>query len=250
MKKIALTGTRGKGLFALVDDEDYERILRVKMAWHWNCGGAASALPLPARGQYLMHRVVMNAQPGQWVDHINGNRLDNRKQNLRFATPTENQRNRKPTHNKAARGVRFNSRDGLWKASIQVDRKEISLGQWSTEAQAQRARACAELFYFAEFARVNDTLAVPKDANTLRKDALTLRPKSKTSRFIGVSRDHNAWRAEVSVKGKRVWGRLFDDEVVAAKARDAAAIQFHGRTTTLNFPEDDDDHDLPLHQSI
>lgn len=83
----------------LVDDKDYEYLNQ----WKWNTGLWGYPFRMAENGTkdgkrcrkiIKMHRVVINAQKGQEVDHIDGNKLDNRKQNLRFVTKQQNIRNR------------------------------------------------------------------------------------------------------------------------------------------------------------
>ena len=68
---------------ALVDDEDYDRL----KSYQWFLSGpgyAAGFAPVDGRFKLTyMHRLILNASPDQLVDHINGNTLDNRRQNLR-----------------------------------------------------------------------------------------------------------------------------------------------------------------------
>lgn len=85
-----------KGKYALIDDEDAERVSKVD--WHL----VQSPTTLYARtfdkrigkSQQLLHRMVIGAQPGEIVDHINGDGLDNRRANLRIVTAAENAANR------------------------------------------------------------------------------------------------------------------------------------------------------------
>jgi hypothetical protein len=59
-----------------------------------------------------------------------------------------------------------------------------------------------------------------------------------SSRFVGVSRHGDRWRAQIICRGKRYYCGVFDDEVEAAKARDRKAWELHGEFAYLNFPED------------
>ena len=95
MKEIPLTG----GNFAIVDDEDHERVSKNK--WQLNSRHGVKDPIFYARAKIntkivQMHRVILNAKNGQYIDHINGNGLDNRKCNLRFATRSQNLMNQKP----------------------------------------------------------------------------------------------------------------------------------------------------------
>lgn len=95
------------------------------------------------------HRAILAMQIGRWpteVDHINGDRTDNRVSNLREVTRLENRRNqRRPKNNKSGRvGVAWSHQSGSWQAYIRVDRKMIHLGLHSDLADAIAARADAE----------------------------------------------------------------------------------------------------------
>ncbi len=103
----------------------------------------------------LLHRLIMDAEPGTLVDHENRNGLDNRKQNLRKATDSENGANsvRKGDSSKY-KGVEL-FRNGKWRARIKVHRKEIHLGYFHDEEEAARAYDRAAREHFGEFARTN-----------------------------------------------------------------------------------------------
>jgi hypothetical protein len=85
----------GPGRYALVDDEDAERVARVD--WfpaHGRTVYAKTGSTTIGANRRLMHRLIMRAEVGTIIDHINGNGLDNRKENLRFVTASENALNR------------------------------------------------------------------------------------------------------------------------------------------------------------
>lgn len=100
---------------------------------------------------YLVHRVVwayFNGDTEFMIDHKNGNKLDNRIENLREATSQQNNRNRKN-----AKGVTYVKKSKKWQAQICVSGKAIYLGTYSNKKDALSARRNAELKYFNEFAK-------------------------------------------------------------------------------------------------
>jgi hypothetical protein len=104
-----------------------------------------------------LHRVIMNAKPGQVVDHINGNPLDNRRSNLRVVTQSENNKNSSKRRNALGRykGVHFSTREKKFKAQIQSNKNKISLGTFKTEVEAARAYDEAAKKLHGEFAKLN-----------------------------------------------------------------------------------------------
>ena len=92
-----------------------------------------------------LHRFLMNPSDDMVVDHINHNRLDNRKQNLRLCTQGENLRNKK------VKGVAFDKRRNKWYARIMINRKNLHLGSFDTKEEAIEARKQAEIEYFGEY---------------------------------------------------------------------------------------------------
>ena len=152
MKEIQLT----QGKVALVDDEDFDWLNQ----WKWCCSHdyANKAVRL-SNGKYsaiTMHRLILLAHKGQEVDHINGNRLDNRRVNLRFCSRTENQYNKKRQKNNTTgyKGVRKH-RDGKWEAKIRVNGERIYLGIYVNIHDAAKAYDEAALKYHGEFAYLN-----------------------------------------------------------------------------------------------
>lgn len=86
-----------------------------------------------------MHRLIMGFPNGKSIDHINGNGLDNRKSNLRFCTPSQNQANRKVIYSSMGyKGVSFYKKDRIIASSIKVDGKSIYLGSFETTELAAK----------------------------------------------------------------------------------------------------------------
>jgi hypothetical protein len=108
---------------------------------------------------YLAHRVAWKlyygTEPPFWLDHINGDRLDNRIANLREATHPQNMCNRPaPPHNTSGeKGVQRRKDNGKWRASLTVDRKLVSLGQFDSFEEARSAVRRARVKYHGEFAK-------------------------------------------------------------------------------------------------
>lgn len=146
MKEIPLI-TRGK--VALVDDEDYETLMQWK--WYWSGGYAVTW------DGRKMHRMIMKPSPDYEVDHRNGNRLDNRRGNLRLASDAEQARNRKKYANKSSsfKGVSWETRDKRWRAYIKIGGKMNYLGHYEFESDAATAYDEAAIRHFGEFARLN-----------------------------------------------------------------------------------------------
>lgn len=125
----------------IIDTDDIDRVKNIK--WRLNCNGYA----INGNGNVFLHRKILNCN--EIVDHKNGNRLDNRKANLRIATQSTNQMNVN------YKGVN-ERKDGRWYAYIKKNQKMINLGVYIYEAEALYARWYAERIVFKEFAFLKD----------------------------------------------------------------------------------------------
>lgn len=113
------------------------------------------------KGLYRAHRIIWCLVHGEWppneIDHINGNRADNRLENLRLATRSENMRNRvkSPKNSTGFKGVRFHKLSRKYAARITVHRKEIHLGLFEAPEDAFAAYCAAAKKYHGDFARTD-----------------------------------------------------------------------------------------------
>lgn len=148
-KSIPLT----KGKFALVDDSDYEWINGMKWTY-LSSGYAYRKTPRPKPKAVLMHRLVLSAKPNEQVDHINGNKLDNRRVNLRVCTSSQNNAN-KPGRNKY-KGVQLDKRSGKYYARIAFNYKIYLLGSYETEKEAAIRYNEEAIKIHGIFARLNE----------------------------------------------------------------------------------------------
>ena len=146
-------GYTSKGEEFWFDLEDYDKIK--DYCWHVNqyCGyleGQSYGIT------YKFHREIMGLSKEDksvFVDHINHNKLDNRKENLRLCSNSENCKNRNIAKNNKSgvTGVTWSKQMNKWKANIGVDNKLIHLGFFSDKEKAIEARKEAELLYYKEF---------------------------------------------------------------------------------------------------
>lgn len=147
-KEIPLT----QGMVALVDDGDYAALS--KHVWCIHSGGYATTPK-----SLLMHRVIMGLARGDrtYIDHINGNKLDNRRCNLRLCTMAQNIANAKKRANTSSRfkGVYFDASRNQWQAYINVSGKRIHIGRFNTELEAARAYDRKAREHYGEFAKLN-----------------------------------------------------------------------------------------------
>lgn len=157
MKKIKAAGNNK--LYILVDARDYKDVSRYK--WSITRGGyALRAYRINGKLKNIyLHRYLLNAQKGQEIDHINHNRLDNRKTNLRFCTRTQNNGNHSLRSNNTSGYKGVTAVKEKWVAQLRtlVDGKpkKVYLGTFTDKIEAARAYNKGATKYFGEFANLN-----------------------------------------------------------------------------------------------
>jgi hypothetical protein len=144
-----------RGLFALVDDEDFARAVSVGS---WNAKARGRNL-FYAQRKFGRAHVHLHTFLTGWplVDHRNGDGLDNRRANLREATHTQNTWNarRRSDNTSGFKGVSQRRSDGKWVAYIGIDRRQVYLGSYVTVEEAARSYDAAAREHRGEFALLN-----------------------------------------------------------------------------------------------
>lgn len=155
MKEITLTGIHGSGKFTFIDDDNYTELS--KYTWFINNYGyvVRSGYKEGIKGVIWMHRQIMKPPIFKQIDHINGNKLDNRKENLRIVEFWQNRMNRGKYKNNTSgyKGVSKNKK--LFRATIGVNNKKIHIGYNKDPYECAKMYDKAALHYFGEFARLN-----------------------------------------------------------------------------------------------
>ncbi len=153
------------GRHTAVDDDVYEWARK----YSWKPMGLGKYVGRSVRppgstkksGSVYLHRAICGNPAGLEVDHIDGDRLNNQRSNLRVCTHQQNHQNRHTPQSKCSpyKGVKRRSLVGggySWQARIKIDGKETFLGAYKTEIEAAQAYNRAAVEHFGEFARLND----------------------------------------------------------------------------------------------
>lgn len=157
--------------YTIVDNEDYQHLIK----WKWQFRRTPNSHNGYAdRHEYIgkidnkyqtyrvhMHRELIEVPSNMFVDHINRDSLDNRKENLRVCTIGENARNARPRSDNTSgyKGVSWHKRDKKWTANISYKENNniirVSLGYHNTKDEAAIAYNKAAQKYHGEFAYIN-----------------------------------------------------------------------------------------------
>lgn len=210
-----------KGFFAIVDEEDFERVNQFR--WHWNDGYARRTIRTPSgkRTCQILHRFIMGDPPEMEVDHKSMNKLDCRKDNLRICTKAQNHCNRALQSNNRSGFKGVSQSKGRWQAIIYCKKKSHHLGFFDDKHEAAAAYAKAAKELHGEFARIENPV-LPSHTTTERLE----RPLHTTnsSGFHGVTwcKSDNRWKAQIQVEGKNLFIGNFQLKEEAFLARKRA----------------------------
>jgi len=144
----------------IIDDEDYDKVKSYK--WYINKDRSSNIFYVvhssDNKHKYIMHRLIMDCPKGMIVDHINHNTLDNRKENLRICTNSENLRNSRLQKNNTTgyKGVFFNKTWNNYKVTIGTKKNRKYLGSYKNIEDAAKAYNEAAIKYYGEFACLNE----------------------------------------------------------------------------------------------
>jgi hypothetical protein len=217
---------------AIIDEQDFDRINQYKWNSVDNDGtGKRHYATCKIRGMTVyMHRMVMGAQSGETVDHIDGNGLNNSRENLRFVVPSQNNLNQRAREDNTSghKGISWCPDREKYQVYINVDRKRKSLGRYRTLEEAIYVRDQAAKKHYGEFARDNSSL--PEDAKIEPHRAIprTLRRtgNNNSSGKTGVTRFKGKWKATITIKGKVKHIGTFADLDLAIAAREKAEREY------------------------
>ncbi len=138
----------------LVDDEDFVYLCQ----WNWGFEGRyAYRRDYRTGAKIYLHKVINKTPLGFMTDHINHDKLDNRKENLRTATRNQNEANKPKKLNCSSkyRGVCWHKQRSKWKAEIKVNQMKKHLGLFENEIEAAKAYDEAAMKAFGDYATLN-----------------------------------------------------------------------------------------------
>jgi len=225
MKKIELTQSK----YAFVSDEDYDRLS--EFSWFidsrngYACRNITVSYRPAKQRKVFMHREVLClpiiTEKNRYVDHIDGNRLNNQRNNLRVATTKDNAGNRfNSTNSSGYKGVTWNKRSKKWNAQIKKDGKSINLGYFVEILNAATIYNNAAKEYYGEFAYLNtlpDNYVITETGKWDGK----VKPRS-ISGYVGISKckQTGKWTCKLTKNNKKYWLGRFERLEDAIEARE------------------------------
>lgn len=198
---------RSPFIVALIDDADLPTVSGHFWRAELREGRTPYAItnrPGTKNGILKMHRLLMNAPDGVLVDHINGNGLDNRRENLRLCDHLGNSRNAKAIVGSSRfKGVHFNACNGRWEARIRQNGRQKCLGYYDSEEEAARVYDAAAAIEFGEFARFNFPASTPDAvASSIAAARLSGAFSPKPARGVYWRSRRQKWEAALRIDGK------------------------------------------------
>lgn len=235
MKTIKLSNNKGD---ILIDDEDFNWLNQ----FHWSADSKSIRYAMKSieNGYKIpMQVMIMEKYFGPsdlTVDHKDHNGLNNQKNNLRYATEFQNSSNRKKKFNSLSKykGVSFRKKHNTWQAHICKEYNAKAIGSFKNELDAAIAYDIYAKELHGEFACLN--FENISDFDKIRIINIIKNPKKRDgiSKYRGVCREHEKWKAYITKDKKYYNLGLFKNEIEAALAYNKKAIELLGDKAKLN----------------
>lgn len=239
MKQIPLLN----GGHATVSDEDYPYLSR--FVWKKrNTPGSktwyARRWDGTQRKEVPMHREVMGHPEGLFVDHIDGDGLNNTRENLRACVHAENMRNQRHdrvNNSSGYKGVTWYEPSQLWRAQISLNGKRMSLGYFKTKEEAAICYNHSATKLFGEFAQMN---VIPDQYKSVVPQPVVRGTRAfKTNRSgyagVGLFKSEGNYGACVGYQGQRLYVGRFSTAEEAAYVVDQVRLQLYPGGGTFNI---------------
>jgi hypothetical protein len=237
--------------YALVDDEDFERIsqynwtskIQKKKFVSDTCYAYRYGKDINNKKIFIfMHREILGLtkkDSNKIVDHIDHNGLNNSKTNLRICSQRQNVHNMRPHRigkTSDYKGVSWNKKTKKWRVKIQYNReKSIWLGQnFISEIEAAKIYDAAAVIIYKEFAFLNLGKPTQKYLKEVKKLINNIVNRKFSSKYRGVTLEENRWRATILHKGKKYSLGKYGEEKEAALAYNKKAKELLGDEAKLN----------------
>lgn len=230
--EISLTNRIDKKM--LISSEDYQLIKQYN--WYENSTGYAQCGF--NNTTVLSHRLIMGNPAGKIVDHINKQRLDNRRDNLRIGTRQLNGNNKSVHKTKTGtqyRGVYYQKKDNRYNARLYYNKELHTIGTFNTEKEAVDAFD----MYILHKNLNNVELNFPEKKEEYSKREFNFSKPEKISIYRGVTFDKckNKYRSNIKFNNKTIYLRSSSDDLECAKVYDKYIVDHNIPNKELNFPE-------------
>ncbi len=224
--KIKLERRNGDVYWCVIDKEDYEKVKN----YRWYCNSSGYAVTANSGHVMRLHSVILDCHlsklSGYTIDHINRNRLDNRKCNLRICTHSENTQNQK-RKSTLFKGIYFNKSNNKWRSLIRMNGITYRLGSYIDPVDAAIAYDIAALTLYGDTACINFLFMVGYSEDEIPDYIMnnvnislgcgfsaTYKSKYKCVYQNGA----NKWRVRIHIGDKNVHVGSYKTEIDAAKA--------------------------------
>lgn len=226
------------GMFALVDDEDYERCM--EHFWSFSVNGASYCRIRNNTLGVDLHEFIMGELESDGVVVFkDSNYLNHCKRNLAIATTTESHQRRKGRKGSSSKykGVHFDKSTGKWRASITVGGETKKLGRFEKEDDAAIAYNKAASTHFGEHSYQN-IVGELNNNDFVEVKNIIQRRRINQNGYKGVYKNSGKFASKISIKGKMEHLGTFITKEEAAIAYDKKAKEIYGDKAVLNFPEE------------
>lgn len=221
----------------LVSESDFEELSKYKF---YNSGGYARGLIDGVSVGVHTYIVKSNYSDGDIVDHINGNRLDNRRENLKITTAQKNSENKNISKSKISSkylGITYHKGNKKYQVRFNLSGKAIQLGHFKDEITAAEIRDAYMIQNNIDHVKLN----FPEKKEIYLKME-TVIPTTRTNQYTGIYRRKNIYEASITINKKLIHIGRDDKASECAKLYDKYIVENNIPAKKLNFPENYPDY--------